>query len=298
MAGTQNSWMYNYQQTQPNVVQQVPTQPAQGQIMPVGRGQANITPARPFQQLSMMPSNLPGNGELNPAYVKWKISAKYSDYMNARKFHTWKDACRGNVTDWKGYAKWRESFWDKLGKDAFYNDFQKWKNIFNWDDYMRWKGWCEWERVKDKDCGEKRKYRCKKDDKEKCKRRDEYKKFVVKAKIKVYAKFHKFRDWHGCCRNRGIEHTDFTAYYKWSKEYKYDNDRVRSCYDKWRNSPVDENDFEMWLLWSKWQKLREKAATMTDLNEKPDWYNGDKNYGGYRGYYGRGYGSHSRGTEY
>lgn len=276
---TQNSWMYDYQQNQPSTVQQAPTQPAQPST---NSPNVTITPAKP-QQVPLMPAN----GQLNPAYIKWKISATCSDYINMRKYFSWKDACKGNVTDWKGYADWRKNVWDNSPKNALNESFTNWKNIFDWNDCMKWKMWAEWERIKDTQCGEKRKYRCRKDDKEECKRRDEYKKFVVKAKVKVYAKFYKFRDWHNHCRTRGIEHTEFKAYYSWSKEYKYNNEKVVTAFENWRKAPIDENEFQMWLLWNKWQKLREKAATMTDLNEKPDWYNANKNYGGYRGYYGR-----------
>lgn len=249
-----------------------PPAPQKGQNKTQPMNGGNIPVPKPYSQLT---NAMPQGAEFNPAYVKWKLTAEYSDYMNARKFHSWKGACGGNLYDRKLYDTWKKSVWDNFSKNDYKDDFHVWKNRLDWEDYMRWKEFCEWER---------RNQHSEIVPKNLKKYEKDYKRFLKRANVKKYAKFYKFQDWMKHCENSGKKVADISSYWKWSNKYEYNNPEVLSSFEDWKKSGMDERDLENWVTWMKWQKLREKAATLTEFSESdnPDWYKRNKDYGKYR----------------
>src|SRR6516165_137828 len=81
-------------------------------------GQVLATPAN-FNNIFANASKI----GLSPSYLKWKKSADYGDYVDARKYFAWKEACRGQPQNWESYDQWKGQVWNSVQQNAFSNDF-------------------------------------------------------------------------------------------------------------------------------------------------------------------------------
>lgn len=218
---------------------------------------------------------------LTTSYLEWKKRCPFSEYVQARKYFTWKTHCHKHaknaekaLEDWTSYGKWKEADWKMTKLDIPFLEYVDWKMTAEKEDSDRYREWRHWKNVKAQ-------YKAKFEDvikKDLKKKKEEYLRFIKKVDNKEWVSFYKFQDWVKGAQMQKLDVNNIEAYDGWKKNYVMDKAAI---YQAYKDRKPSEANFYLWLQWMRFEQLREAAADDTDPSSEivPPWYKRDKNYG-------------------
>jgi hypothetical protein len=94
--------------------------------------------------------------QLTSSYLGWKKRCDFPEYIQARKYFTWKSHCHKcsksekTLEDWAAYGKWKEAEWRFMKTEVPFMEYVDWKMTAEPEDAEKYREWRTWKNTKAK----------------------------------------------------------------------------------------------------------------------------------------------------